>query len=350
MIIFSPGPSNISENVRNSLLKGDICHRGLEFQSLLFEARSLILKVLKSEEGFRSIILQGSGTLAIESVITSLDNLLVISNGIYGERAIEIAKIYSVPVKESMCDLVKPIDLKKIKSEIKKEKISSVYFVHHETTTGILNPLKEIAQLSKEYDKLFVVDGISSIGGEEIDLSWGIDVIIGSFNKCIRGVPGLSFVVANNRFVEKLKKRKRRIFYGDLLTHLEYEDVGQTPFTPSIPIFYGAREALRELLEEGLENRIKHFQKISKLLRDNIEEMGLRLLLQRRLYSNTMTSIFLPDGFSYESLYRALKERGYEIYHSLGRFKDTTFRLGTVGVINEKDILSFIKALRETVK
>jgi len=348
MIIFSPGPSNISERVKNSLKGPDISHRGLDFQILLSDVKRLVLKVLGKEKGYKAIILQGSGSLAIESIITSLDNILIISNGIYGERGCEISKIYNINSKEIRLSWIEPIDIKRIKDAIKG--IDFIYIVHHETTTGLLNPLKEIASLVKEYKKSLIVDGISSIAGEYINLDWGIEAIIGSFNKCIRGIPGLSFVVISDGFIEKLKKRKRKIFYGDLLTHLEYEENGQTPFTPPIQVFYGIREALLELLEEGVENRIKYFQRITRLLRDNIEKIGLRLLLPREFYSNTMTSIFLPEKFSYMSLYKALREKGYEIYPSLGNFKNTTFRIGTNGVINEEDILSFIKALREIIK
>lgn len=350
MIIFSPGPSNISERVRNALRGPDISHRGLEFHNLLCETRSLVLKLLKVNKGFSSIIIPGSGTLAIESVITSLDSILVISNGIYGERALEIAKTYNIPTKGFIFDWTIPISLKRIENIIQDKGIKSIYIVHNETTTGIINPLREIAMMAKKYEKYLIVDGISSIAGEDISLNWGIDLIIGSFNKCIRGIPGLSFVVANNEFLDKLKERKRRTFYSDLLTHFEYQKKQQMPFTPPIQVFYATKEALLELLEEGLENRIRHFQNISNLLRDKIENMGLKLLLPRNLYSNTITSLFLPEKFSYEKLYNALKEKGYEIYPSFGRLKDTTFRLGTVGVIKEKDILGFIGALKNIIK
>ena len=184
MIIFSPGPANISDRVRNALTLPDICHRDVEFSELFQETRALLAEALHVDNQHHEIVfLSGSGTLAIESLITSLSGwdktLLVIANGIYGERANEIATIYGVKTKELRLNWGESPDLNVIEDEIRKPEIGGVYLIHHETTTGLLNPLKEITFLAKKYDKLILSDTISSVVGEHLDLEWGLDAILG---------------------------------------------------------------------------------------------------------------------------------------------------------------------------
>jgi 2-aminoethylphosphonate-pyruvate transaminase len=222
-----------------------------------------------------------------------------------------------------------------------------LYIVHHETTSGLINPLKKIGALAKKYNLLFMVDGVSSIAGEELKLkSWGIDLIIGSANKCIRGVAGLSFVLVSEKFIKRLKlKGPKKPYYLNLYQHLIREEAGQTPFTPAVQNFYAFHEALLELLKEGVRNRIQHYKKISLLLRDGLRKMGFKIYVADKIASNTMTTVYLPQGISYKWLHRECKRRGYVIYGALGSLREKAFRLGTVGLITQKDISSFLKVL-----
>jgi len=351
MIIFSPGPANISDRVRKALTLPDICHRDSEASQLLQDIRQLILKVCKAKEGYESIVFTGSGTLAIDSVVASLagniKNLLIISNGVYGERARDIAITYKVNFQEINFGWGNLPALTIIEEKLKTSNIDAIYLVHHETSTGLLNPLPEISILAQRYKVLLLVDAISSIAGEEIDLNrLSIDILIGSAHKCIRGVPGASFAVASHRFIEKIKDKGKKVCYHDFLTHLESEVKGETPFTPAVQVFYAFREAMLELLEEGVENRISYFKNISYLLRNGLKEINLKLFLDEKLFSNTMTSIYLPRGFSFESLHHLLKLKGFVIYNSQGYLKDKVFRLGTVGLISTDDIKNFLEELK----
>ncbi len=348
MIIFSPGPANISERVRTSLLLPDICHRSKEFTDILQECRQNLLKVCKAKGGYKSIILTGSGTAGIESVIGSLGNvirrLLIIVNGDYGLRAVEVANTYGVLIKKMVYPANYQPRLEKVREALKG--VDAVYLVHHETTLGLLNPLKEIAQLAKEAGKWVIVDGVSSIGGEELQLDeWGVDAIIGSANKCIRGIPGLAFIVAHYRFLGDLGSRERKTYYTDLVTHLLREEKGETPFTPAVQTFFAFREALRELLEEGVDNRITHYKLIAERLRWGLKRRGYTFVLPEEIMSNTMTTVYLPTGVTFESLYKRCKEKGFEIYRCTGELKDKAFRLGTVGVITLGDIERFLEVI-----
>ncbi len=354
MIIFSPGPANISERVRHALTKPDIGHREPEFTELLMETRSLLLDVCGVPRGYACAVLSGSGTTGIEATITSLcdvtSGVLILSNGVYGERAAQIARVFQVPYTLEKFEWTSPIALDRAEELIRNTPHDVVYLIHHETTTGVLNPLQQVAKIAKDQHKWVLTDAVSSVGGEELDLpGWGVDLVIGSANKCLRGVPGVGFVVASNEFLEVIAKRRPVAFSTDLVGTLSKEEDGETPFTPPVQTMYALREAARELLEEGVGNRIVHYQSIANSLRDGLSAMELSFLVPREQMSNTMTSVMLPDGFSYGELHQPLKDQGYVIYKSQGDLSETTFRLGTIGVITQDDISGFLSGLRQVL-
>ena len=354
MLILSPGPANISERVRRSLTSPDIGHRESEFSTLLAETRSLLLEVSGVPQGYRCAVLGGSGTTSIEATITSLgdstDGLLILSNGVYGERAAHIARVFGIPYTLEKFEWICPFALDRVEELVRATPHDVIYLIHHETTTGVLNPLRQVAEIAKRHHKWVLVDAVSSVAGEELDLaSWGVDLIIGSANKCIRGVPGVSFVVLSDDFLEVISKRKPVAFSTDLVTTLSREEEGETPFTPPVQAMYALREALRELTEEGIGTRIAHYQDIANTLRDGLSSLELSFLVRREDLSNTMTSVMLPEGFSYNDLHDPLKELGYVIYKSQGHLGETTFRLGTVGVIIQDEIRDFLHALQRVL-
>ncbi len=354
MLILSPGPANISERVRLALTSPDIGHREAEFTTLLQETRSLLLQICGVPLGYTCAVLGGSGTTSIEAAVTSLSDVttgaLILSNGVYGERAAQIARVYQVPYTLEKFDWTSPLPLDRIEEIIRTTPHDVVYLIHHETTTGVLNPLRQVAEIAKRYHKWVLVDAVSSIAGEELNLTgWGIDLIVGSANKCIRGVPGVSFVVISNDFLEVVSKRRQVAYYSDLVSTSIKEEDGETPFTPPVQTMYALREALKELLEEGVQERIAHYGRIAETIRDGLSSLELTFLVPREHLSNTMTSVVLPEGFSYTDLHHPLRERGYVIYKSQGHLSETTFRLGNVGVITQDDIRGFLHALEEVL-
>jgi len=317
---------------------------------LLRDVRAMLLEVCGVTTGYTSVVLTGSGTNAIESALTALKDvttgILILSNGSYGERAAKVATIFDLPHETLDFGWTARLDLDSIEAKCRSTRADTIYLIHHETTTGVLNPLREIAAIGKRYNKWVVVDGVSSVCGEDLDLSgWGVDLIMGSANKCIRGVPGASFVIVSDQMAEVMKGRRQAAFVTDLVTHMEQEEKGETPFTPAVQVFAALRAALEELLDEGLDRRIASYERIATVLRDGLAELGLELLLPREWYSNTMTSVRMPEGFTYTRLHDALKEQGYLIYNAQGAFQEKMFRLGTVGVMTEADIRGFLAAL-----
>ena len=354
MIIFSPGPANISERVREALTMPDIGHRESEFTEILLESRSLLLQICGVPNGYSCAVLSGSGTTGIEAAITSLagvtSGVLVLSNGVYGERAAQVAQVFGIPYTLEKFDWTLPLPLGRVEELVDATPHDVVYLIHHETTTGVLNDLAEIAKIAKARHKWVLADTVSSVAGEELDLAgWGVDLVIGSANKCLRGVPGASFVVVSNELLEAVAHRRQVTFSTDLVSTLSREEDGETPFTPPIQTINALREAARELLEEGVDKRIVHYRDIADSLRDGLASLELNYLVCREHLSNTMTSVMLPDGFSYQDLHQPLKERGYLIYKSQGPLSGTTFRLGTVGLITQDHIGGFLENLGQVL-
>ena len=301
MLILSPGPANISERVRRALTMPDIGHRESEFSTLLEDTKSLLLEICGVPQGHACAVLSGSGTTAIEATITSLrdvtSGVLILSNGVYGERAAQIARVYDVPYTLEKFEWTLPLPLDQVEALISATPHDTVYLIHHETTTGVLNPLREVAEIARRHHKWVLVDTVSSVAGEEIDLSgWGVDLMIGSANKCIRGVPGVSFVVLSEGLLEAISKRRQVAFSTDLVSTISKEDAGETPFTPPVQTMYALREALLELTEEGVQNRIAGYRTIAQDLRDGLSSLALPFLVAREHLSNTMTSVMLPEG------------------------------------------------------
>ena len=353
MVLLNPGPVVVSEKVRKALLRGDICHREEEFSRILKGVRQMLLAAFTPGGGYTSAILTGSGTAAMEAAIASSVGegkaILIINNGVYGERFSRMASIYGHRKFELIYDwrkLPDPADIEKALRE--HPEIQVVALVHHETSTGLINPVREIGKVARKYGKVFLLDSISGLGGEELDLEGcNVDLCVGSANKCIQGLPGLSFVLIKKEEMERLKKIPPRSMYLHIPTLWESQEKGTVPFTPSIPIFYALEAALEELLEEGVQGRIARYGKAAEILRSGFREMGLKLYLPEKLLSNTITTLYLPTGFDYQTLHDGLKENGFVIYAGQERLKGEIFRVANMGELTRKDLEGFLGCLRK---
>ena len=224
--------------------------------------------------------------------------------------------------------------------------------VHHETTTGLLNPIHEVGEITSKYNRTFLLDSVSGLGGEEIDLATdNVDICIGTANKCIQGLPGLSFVILKQDEVKRLRSIPPRSLYLNIITQLdEQEEKGECPFTPSMHTFHAFDEALDEFLEEGVQNRINRYKKASSFLRDEFKRLSLELLLTDELLSNTITALHLPKNMTYAHLHDSLKERGFIIYAGQGQLNEKIFRIANMGELSMDDLQSLIKNLQEVLE
>ena len=354
-ILLNPGPVNVSPRVAQALLRGDLCHREREFSALQSRIRELLCRAFAPHGDHTAVLLTGSGTAALEAAVASSlhpqRKMLVINNGVYGARMAQMASIHGFEVVELTFPWTSPPDLGQIDRTLQGDPaIEVVSLVHHETTTGLLNPVATIGEMVRQRGRVLLVDSISGLGGEALDLATaGVDLCVGTANKCIQGIPGVSFVLVKNSDMERMQAFPPRTLYLHLPLLHTHQQRESTPFTPAIQAMYAFDEALQELLEEGVAQRIARYRAASHLLRDGFESFGLKCLLPPDLRSNTITSLELPAGFTYEALHEALKARGYVIYAGQGDLAARIFRVANMGDLQLGDFRGFLTALGEVL-
>ncbi len=352
-LLMIPGPVKLHERIINAMAKQMIGHRSAEFEEI-FEFCLNSLKPLFGTKNSDIVIISGSGTAGMEAAIASFSNvkkITCIDNGKFGERFARIAKRYT-DVDHVHFEWGESIELEKIEESLANGS-EAVAFVHNETSTGILNPAKEIAKIAKRYDALVIMDGITSVGGDFVDMDgWGIDVAIVGSQKCIGAPPGLAAVAINERAWQFYNDKAP--FYLDLKAYVKKaKDNKQTPYTPAVPLFLAFAEALRIIEEEGLENRIRRHRMFSKAVRVWAEDAGLELfprLNEYSSYSNTVTAIKMPNGVTDKELRGTLKkEYGITISGGQEHLKGRIFRIGTMGNVTKRDVLATLAAIEDVL-
>ena len=353
-ILLNPGPVNLSERVRQAMLKPDLCHREKEFSELQDSIREKLLNIYQlDDKDWAAVLLTGSGTSAMEAMLTSMvgkgQKILIIENGVYGERLTQIARFHDIPCETFQHDWKQAVDTDRLEEKLSPD-IAYILVVHHETTTGRLNDLASIAAVAKQYDIPLLVDAVSSFGAEEIRFAdWDIAACAGTANKCLHGVPGTSFVIVNRKILSNLDSVQRSL-YLHLPSYLKQQDAGGTPFTQSVHTMYALDEALDEHLEEGgWQKRRENYRARMKTARQALEAMNIKPLLNEVECSCVLHSYCLPEGITYSSLHDGLKERGFVIYAGQGELAKTIFRISMMGAITKADIDRFINAMQEII-
>lgn len=349
-ILLNPGPVNISERVRRALTRPDICHREDDFSRLMAAIRSRLLQAF-APAGFTAVLVTGSGTAALEAAVSSsVDEgraMLVVVNGVYGERIAKMARTHGIRVVEAASEWTAPPDLGLIERILKEyAAVQVVAMVHHETTTGLINPVAQVGRLAGANGKSFLVDSISGLGGEPLDLDAArVDLCVGTANKCVQGVPGISFVLARDEEMARLRTIPPRSVYLHLPSNWAAQEKGETLFTPAVHAAYALDEALVEMLEEGVSNRIARYAAAAALLRAGYDRLGLSCLLPPVLRSNSITALNLPPGLSYERLHNRLKAEGFVIYAGQGALSNRIFRVANMGDVSLDEYRSFLTVL-----
>jgi 2-aminoethylphosphonate-pyruvate transaminase len=355
MILLNPGPVNVSERVRQALNRPDICHREPEFAELLHGIRQKLLKafVPGAESEYTAVVLTTSGTGAVEAAaLCSLPHgkrMLVINNGVYGERIASIIGVHRLGVSEFRLDWTTRPDPEKLRLALRQHpEVHAVAMVHHETTTGLINPVKEVAEVVDSQNRVFILDAVSGLGGEAVDIAGPhIYMVAGTAGKCIQGFPGASFVLVRKGFMERMKSYPKRSWYLHLPHYYEDEERGSIPFTPAVQVYYAFDEALNELLEEGVTNRIQRYKQAATLIRERMSELGVKAVLPTTHQSNTITSYYLPPGLTYSTLHDRLKEQGYVVYAGQGQLESKAFRIANMGALRRSDLEGFLSAFQQ---
>ena len=355
-LLFTPGPVNVAKNVRSSMGKSDICHRESDFEDLLLSVENKLMKLfeIKNVNNYSAVFISGSGTAANEAILSSVvgnKNILVLSNGEFGERLHSISQIHNVNTYLLEFPWGKKFDLEVIDSFVKKNKIDIIAMVHHETSSGMLNSMGDIGSLSKSNGSILFVDCVSSAGAETIDMEKdNIAFCSSSSSKAIGSYAGLSFVIGETVEFEKLKNLPVKTSYLNLYKFYQFsKNKLQTPNTPAIPLFFALEQALANILLEGVANRHAKIRRKAKLLRQGMLKLGLNFLLDQKEMSSVLTNVFIPININFKNFRQKLREEMIIIYEGKGCFKDRIFQVGNIGELSNSDIRFFLSVQKEAL-
>ncbi len=356
-LLLTPGPLSTSPEVRSAMWF-DSCTWDSDYKMIVSDIRERLLSIAECDPDiYTTVLMQGSGTFGVESVLGSCisekDCVLILTNGVYGNRMVEIAK--TLKLRHYVCnveeheiftkDVVKPL-------LDKHQDISHIAMVHCETTTGILNPLEPIAELAKKYRKHFIVDAMSSFGGMDIPITdLNIDFLISSANKCIQGVPGFSFIICKKEKLKTLCKDNAKSLSLDLYGQwAEMEkDPGKWRYTSPTHVVLAFHQALIELEDEGgVFVRSQRYTMNQQLLAEGMKAMGFEPYIAPALQSSIITTFLEPDmvpgtqhKFLFKEFYTYLKNHGFVIYPGKVANKNS-FRIGSIGHLFPDDVAAFL--------
>ncbi len=353
-LLLTPGPLSTTKTVKAAMLR-DWCTWDDDYKSLVQEVREKLVRLatLKTDQ-YTAVLMQGSGTFAVESTIGTAvpdgGKLLVLPNGAYGDRIVLIAKTLKIDHVFNDSGELDPPDLDKLEATLKSDRsITHVAVVHSETTTGMLNPIEEIAKIVKKYGKIFIVDAMSSFGGIPIDIeAMDVDFIVSSANKCIQGVPGFGFVIAKQESLSKCKGQARSLSL-DLFDQWNamQTDKGKWRYTSPTHVVRAFHQAMKELEEEGgIAVRTERYRANHRTLVDGMRKLGFRTLLPDAYQGHFITSFYSPesDKYKFQTFYDLLKTKGFVIYPGKVS-KASAFRIGTIGDVFPADMERLVKTI-----
>src|SRR3989441_12124828 len=334
-----PGPVNMHPRVLQAMSAPPMNHRGPEFKEILSEIHGLT-QYLFGPRG-PVAVLSGSGTAGLEAAVSGLlrkqDRVLNVVNGKFSERFHELCQVFTTPTALSF-EWGTAVDSGKVAAALDSGDFHAVTLCWNETSTGLTNPIAEIAKVVKDHDAFLIVDGITAVGGLENRMeAWGIDALVTGSQKCLAAPPGLSAVALSKAAYESLHADTS--FYTNLKAHTDALAKQDTPFTPAVPLFLAFREALRMLKEEGLDNRIARTRRLAEAARAGFDALDLRLFPDRRFASNTVTAIRYPAGVEDSAFRKELRERHRTVVAGgQGPLKGQIFRIGHMGICGFEDL------------
>ncbi len=355
--LMCPGPINVSRRVSEAMISSEIGHRESEFSALLKNIKKNCLSLMKLDpEEYSMVVITGSGSAANEAVLCSAlqpqDHILSLVTGEFGRRLSEISAIYNPNTEALVQDWATPLDLANVEQKLKNGHFDWVTMVHHETSTGELQPVKAVGALCRKYGVKLFVDAVSSFMVDPLDLAdCNVTFMSTSSGKGIGMGPGLSLVVGRISEFEKLSTYPVRNYYLSLARHYSFFiNKLQTPNTPGITLFIALNEALNIIAEEGVENRLRFQAQKARYFRDGLKSLGFALLQPDHVLSNAVSSVILPASMSFATLRDRLRERGFIVYGGKGPLADKIFQVSTMGAVNCDDIQDLLDALADATQ
>ena len=354
-ILLNPGPSTTTDTVKYAQVVPDICPREKEFAGLMKGLREDLVRIVHGDlQKYTSVLFCGSGTLNIDVCLNSLlpegKKVLIVNNGAYSTRAVEICEYYGLPHIDLKFPVDQLPDLALVEKTLQQNPdIALVHTTHNETGTGILNPIREIGALAHRYGATFTVDTTSTYAMRPIDIEKdNIDFCMASAQKGLMAMTGLSFIVGNRAKLEASAHYPKRSYYCNLFLQYDYfEKTGEMHFTPPVQTIYAALQALKEYWAEGEQAKWARHTRVFNAIHAGLDELGLRDAVRREWQSGLVVSVRYPDDphWDFEKVHDYCYARGFTIYP--GKISTTnTFRLCALGAIDEADIRDFFAVFR----
>lgn len=357
-VLLNPGPATTTDTVKMAQIVPDICPREKEFADRMAQFRKDILGVVHADpKEYTSVLFCGSGTICIDVCVNSLlpegRKMLIVDNGAYSSRAAEVCRCYGLPhidLKSSVYDIP---DIKTIEEALEADpNIAVVYCCHHETGTGVLNPIREIGAAAHRHGAILIADTTSSLGMIPIDVERdNIDFCMASAQKGIMAMTGLSFVIGKTAEVVKSKDYPVRSFYCNLYQqYAGFEKNGEMRFTPPVQTVYAALQGLKEYYEEGETPKYERHLRVNKAIHEGLAKLGLKEAIRPEIQSGLVVSVLYPEDprWDFGKVHDYCYERGFTIYPGKISTSDT-FRLCSLGAIDENDIKDFFAVFTEAL-
>lgn len=357
-VLLNPGPATTSDSVKYAQVVPDICPREKEFAGMMKQLRSDLLKVVHADPAkYTAVLFCGSGTVNIDVCLNSLlpegKKVLVVNNGAYNSRAVEVCRYYGLPHIDLRSDVFHQPDLALVEQTLEANPdVAVVYCCHHETGTGVLNPIREIGALAHRHGAIFVSDTTSSLGMIPLDVEKdNVDFCMASAQKGLMAMTGLSFVIGREDIIKASKDYPKRSYYCNLHLQYEYfEKTGEMHFTPPVQTIYATIQALKEYFAEGETAKFARHRTVYEAIHDGLDRLGMATVIDRRIESGLVVSVKYPDdpGWDFEKVHDYCYERGFTIYP--GKIStQNTFRLCALGKIYPKDIEDFFVVFTEAL-
>ena len=358
-ILLNPGPATTTDTVKMAQLVPDICPREKEFADIMRKMQNDLIRIVHGDpDKYAAVLFCGSGTINMDIVLNSLlpaqKKVLIINNGAYSSRAVDICRYYHLPMVEmKYSPYVRP-DLSEIEDTLQENPdIALVYTTHNETGTGILNQIREIGEIVHRYHAVFAVDTTSTYAMLPIDIEKdNIDFCMASAQKGLMAMTGLSFIVGNKEIIEKSAEYPTRSYYCNLYMQYEYfQKTGEMHFTPPVQTVYAARQAIKEYFAEGEKQKWERHYRVFEEIHRQLEELGFKDVIKREWQAGLVVSVLYPDdpNWDFEKIHDYCYKKGFTIYP--GKIAGTnTFRLCSLGAIDTNDIEKFFEVFKEGLK
>ncbi len=356
-LLMIPGPTIVPKRVLDAMAQPIVNHRGPAFGEILEETTAMMSEVFQTNNP--SYLLTGSGTAAMETAVGNTiqkgDKVINVVGGKFGQRFQQITEKFGGESIEITVPWGQAVDPEVVKSVLEEhDDVKALTMIHNESSTAVVQPIKEIGKIMNDYDSLFIVDTVSSLAGDTVEVdNYGIDVCLSGSQKCIAAPPGMSAITFGDDAWNVINKNDTPNYYLDMKSHLKYikKDPAQTPYTPSVSLTFAMNEALSMVLEEGLKNRVKRHHIGAEATRNAAEALGLELFAREGDRSNTLTGIKMPEGITDQQLRGTMRNKyNVDIGGGQDHLKGNVFRIAHMGIIGLPELAITFTYLEMTLK